>query len=174
MQTASFAWLHKPALALSHAEAALLAVLPQAPSRLRPDRHPELAQRYRDKVLQRMATQGIWTQAVVDDALTEPVMRSRFQQPLVAPLFAERMKAHAVERKVARLQTTLDTNAQWVVENVVRTRVESLPDKASIGVLVVENKTGYVRAYAGSANFHSVERFGHVDMVQAVRSLVQP
>lgn len=170
VQTASFAWLHKPALALSHAEAALLAVLPQAPSRLRPDRHPELAQRYRDKVLQRMATQGIWTQAVVDDALTEPVMRSRFQQPMVAPLFAERMKAQAVERKVARLQTTLDTNAQWAVENVVRTRVGSLPDKASIGVLVVENKTGYVRAYAGSANFHSVERFGHVDMVQAVRS----
>ena len=40
VQTASFAWLHKPALGLSHAEAALLAVLPQAPSRLRPDRHP--------------------------------------------------------------------------------------------------------------------------------------
>ena len=170
VQTASFAWLHKPALGLSHAEAALLAVLPQAPSRLRPDRHPELAQRYRDKVLRRMATQGIWSQEVVDDAMNEPVMRSRFQQPMVAPLFAERMKSQAFAANVARLQTTLDTNTQWAVDNVLRTRVGGLPAKASIGVLVVENATGYVRAYAGSADFYNAERFGHVDMVQAVRS----
>ncbi|QTR48237.1 penicillin-binding protein 1C [Thiothrix litoralis] len=170
VQTASFAWLHKPALGLSHAEAALLAVLPQAPSRLRPDRHPELAQRYRDKVLRRMATQGIWSQEVVDDAMNEPVMRSRFQQPMVAPLFAERMKSQAFAANVARLQTRLDTNTQWVVDNVLRTRVGGLPAKASIGVLVVENATGYVRAYAGSADFYNAERFGHVDMVQAVRS----
>lgn len=170
VQTASFAWLHKPALELSHAEAALLAVLPQAPSRLRPDRFPEFAQRYRDKVLRRMATQGIWSQAAVADAMNEPVMRSRFQQPMIAPLFAERMKAQAFAANVARLQTTLDANAQWAVDNVLRTRVSSLPEKASIGVLVVENRTGYVRAYAGSADFYNAERFGHVDMVQALRS----
>ncbi len=170
VQTASFAWLRKPALALSHAEAALLAVLPQAPSRLRPDRYPELAQRYRDKVLRRMATQGIWSQDTVADALHEPVMKLRFQQPMKAPLFAERMKTRAFADKVSRLHTTLDANIQWAVDNVLRTRVNSLPEKASVGGLVVENKTGYVRAYAGSADFHNAERFGHVDMVQAVRS----
>ena len=170
VQTASFAWLHKSAVDLSHAEAALLAVLPQAPSRLRPDRHPELAQRYRDKVLRRMVIQGIWSQAVVDDAMNEPVMHSRFQQPMIAPLFAERMKSQAFAANVARLQTTLDANAQWAVDNVLRTRVGGLPPKASIGVLVMENTTGYVRAYAGSADFYNAERFGHVDMVQAVRS----
>ena len=37
-------------------------------------------------------------------------------------------------------------------------------------MLVVENRTGYVRAYAGSADFYADERFGHVDMVQALRS----
>ncbi|MFZ3185779.1 MAG: transglycosylase domain-containing protein, partial [Pseudomonas sp.] len=37
---ASWAYLGKPPSQLSRAEAALLAVLPQAPSRLRPDRHP--------------------------------------------------------------------------------------------------------------------------------------
>ena len=36
---------------LSHAEAALLTVLPQSPSRLRPDREPERARVARDKVL---------------------------------------------------------------------------------------------------------------------------
>ncbi|EIJ33281.1 penicillin-binding protein 1C [Thiothrix nivea] len=170
VQTASFAWLHKPALELSYAEAALLAVLPQAPSRLRPDRHPELAQQYRDKVLRRMAAQGVWTQETVEDALREPVIRARFRQPMAAPLFAQRMKAQAFATQQARLQTALDANIQWALENVLRTRMGSLPAGASAGVLVVENSTGYVRGYAGSADFFAADRFGHVDMVQAVRS----
>ena len=45
-----------------------------------------------------------------------------------------------------------------------------MPDKASLAVLVMENKTGLVRAYAGSADFFDQERFGQVDMVQALRS----
>lgn len=170
VQTASFAWLHKPASELSYAEAALLAVLPQAPSRLRPDRYPEVAQRYRDKVLRRMASQGVWAQEIVEDAMHEPVVRSRFRQPMMAPLFARRMKEQALAGSQARLQTALDANIQWAVENVLRARTGSLPAKASAGVLVVENQTGYVRGYAGSANFFDADRFGHVDMVQALRS----
>lgn len=170
VQTASFAWLHKSALNLSHAEAALLAVLPQAPSRLRPDRHPVLAQRYRDKVLNRMASLGVWSRETVTDAMLEQVAPAHFQQPMAAPLFAQRMKERAFEQNKARLQTTLNPNAQWAVENILRTREGSLPDKASAGVLVMENTTGYVRAYAGSADFFDDDRFGHVDMVQAIRS----
>ncbi len=170
VQTASFAWLHKSATALSHAEAALLAVLPQAPSRLRPDRHPALARQYRDKVLRRMASEGIWPQETVTDAMQEPVVQASFQQPSMAPLFARRMKNRAFEENRARLQTTLNANMQWAVENVVRTRTGSLPDKASLAVLVMENRTGEVKAYVGSADFYNDARFGHVDMVQAVRS----
>lgn len=170
VQTASFAWLHKPALALSHAEAALLAVLPQAPSRLRPDRRPELAQQYRDKVLKRMAALGVWTEETVEDAMLEKVVRSRFRQPMMAPLFSRRMKARALADKLPRLQTTLDSNMQWAVENILRNRLGFLAERASAGVLVVENHSGYVRAYAGTADFGNEARSGHVDMVQAIRS----
>ncbi|MQU39209.1 transglycosylase domain-containing protein, partial [Pseudomonas sp. FSL R10-2172] len=52
---ASWAYLGKSPQQLTRSEAALLAVLPQAPSRLRPDRHPERAQVARDKVLRRLA-----------------------------------------------------------------------------------------------------------------------
>ncbi len=47
---ASWVYLGKSPAQLSYAEAALLAVLPQAPSRLRPDRWSERAQAARDKV----------------------------------------------------------------------------------------------------------------------------
>ena len=59
---ASWAYLGKPPAQLSYGEAALLAVLPQAPSRLRPDRWPQRAQAARDKVLTRMVSQGVWPQ----------------------------------------------------------------------------------------------------------------
>lgn len=58
VEAASRAYLGKPSLSLSHGEAALLAVLPQAPSRLRPDRYPQAAQQARDKVLDRLRQIG--------------------------------------------------------------------------------------------------------------------
>ena len=61
VEAASWAYLGKPAARLSHAEAALLTVLPQSPSRLRPDREPERARVARDKVLARMAKLGVWS-----------------------------------------------------------------------------------------------------------------
>ena len=57
---ASWSYLGKPPSQLTRADAALLAVLPQAPSRLRPDRHPERAQAARDKVLRRLGEFQVW------------------------------------------------------------------------------------------------------------------
>ncbi|MGL4274619.1 MAG: transglycosylase domain-containing protein, partial [Pseudomonas paracarnis] len=71
---ASWAYLGKSPSQLTHAEAALLAVLPQAPSRLRPDRHPQRAQEARDKVLRRLAEFQVWPQSAVDEALEEPLL----------------------------------------------------------------------------------------------------
>ena len=68
VDAASWAYLGKPASQLSRAEAALLAVLPRSPSRLRPDRHPEAARAARDKVLRRMRDLGVWSAAQVRDA----------------------------------------------------------------------------------------------------------
>ena len=71
---ASWAYLGKSPQQLTRSEAALLAVLPQAPSRLRPDRHPERAQVARDKVLRRLAEYRVWPQSAVNEALEEPLL----------------------------------------------------------------------------------------------------
>ncbi|MDQ5905831.1 MAG: penicillin-binding protein [Pseudomonadota bacterium] len=90
VESASRAYLGKPSLALSHADAALLAVLPQSPSRLRPDRYPQRAREARDKVLDRLVPE--WGEAVVKDAKQEPVIAQTLREPLLAPLFAERVR----------------------------------------------------------------------------------
>ncbi|MDR8458960.1 penicillin-binding protein 1C, partial [Acinetobacter baumannii] len=102
---ASWAYLGKPPASLSYGEAALLAVLPQAPSRLRPDRWPQRAQAARDKVLTRMVSQGVWPEQAVKEAMEEPVWLFPRQMPQLAPLFSRRALATSRDEKVV---TTLD------------------------------------------------------------------
>ena len=166
VEAASRAYLGKPARRLTAAEAALLTVLPQAPSRLRPDRYPQRARNARDKVLERMESR--WGAATVADARLEPVIAQTVREPLLAPLFGERLRR--LQPGVARIESTLDAGMQQTVEQLLATRLAVLPPRVSMAALVVDNKTLEVRAYAGSADFADDARFAHVDMVQAARS----
>ncbi|MDO9190673.1 MAG: penicillin-binding protein 1C, partial [Sulfurimicrobium sp.] len=166
VEAASRAYLGKPSKRLSEADAALLTVLPQAPSRYRPDRHPERARAARDKVLQRMS--GVWSEAALRDARQEPVVARTLRDPLLAPLLAERLRKEAQGRQ--RIDTTLDAQVQQNVELLLASRLNALPPRVSVAALVVDNATLEVRAYAGSVDFTDQQRFSHVDMVRASRS----
>ncbi|WDS38069.1 penicillin-binding protein 1C [Pseudoxanthomonas sp.] len=168
VEAASWAYLGKPSSQLSHAEAALLAVLPQSPSRLRPDRHPEAARVARDKVLRRMATLGLWSDAQMEDALIEPVVARSLAPPLSAALLAQRL--HAAEPNATRIVSTLDADLQRTLEQRVTAYFSNLPDRTSAALLVVDNATMEARAYVGSVQFGDAKRLGHVDMVRAWRS----
>lgn len=168
VEAASWAYLGKPASRLSMAEAALLAVLPQSPSRRRPDRHPEAAQAARDKVLDRMAALGVWSRAEVDDARIEPVVSRQLQSPMTAALLAQRLRA--AHPKAARIVSTIDPNLQRTLEERVAAYFSTLPERTSAALLVVDNATMEARAYVGSLRFGDEARLGHVDMVQAWRS----
>ncbi len=168
VEAASWAYLGKPAAKLSRAEAALLAVLPQAPSRLRPDRHPAPARVARDKLLQRMADTGTWSLAAVRDAELEPVTARTLVPPMTAPLFAERL--HEANPRLRRIRTTIDAGLQRALEARVAGYVAQLPERTSAALLVVDNATLAARAYVGSAVFADDARLGHVDMVRAWRS----
>lgn len=164
---ASWAYLGKPPSQLTRAEAALLAVLPQAPSRLRPDRHPERAQAARDKVLQRLARFGVWPQPAIDDALQEPVLLAPRQQPSLAPLLARRLNTPG---SPPLIRTTLDAALQRRLEDLLMGWRARLPERTSAAILVVEQPSMAVRAYLGSVDIGDARRFGHVDMVRAQRS----
>ena len=166
VEAASRAYLGKPSRRLSHAEAALLAVLPQAPSLYRPDRHPGRARQARDKVIARMA--GQWTAEEIADAFSEPPFGQAIKEPLLAPLLAERLKKEANGR--VRIDSTIDAHIQQTVEFLLSDRISLLPPRVSMAALVVDNASLEARAYAGSADFGDDRRFSHIDMVQASRS----
>lgn len=168
VEAASWAYLGKPATQLSHAEAALLAVLPQAPSRLRPDRHPDAARAARDKVLTRMGRLQVWSPTIVSEARIEPVVARSLQPPLSAALLAERLRQQ--QPRASRIASTLDADLQRTLEERVSAYFSQLPARTSAALLVVDNASMEARAYVGSVTFGDKERLGHVDMVQAWRS----
>lgn len=168
VQAASISYFDRSLDQLSDAEAALLAVLPQAPSRWRPDRYPEAAQAAKNKVLRRMAALGIWSNDRVNDALQEPIFHVDQQTPMLAPLLARRLKRSC--RSCERIDSFIDIELQRQLEALVSDYATTLRTGLSVSILVMENSTGAVRSYLGSADFLNAHRFGHVDMVQAVRS----
>ncbi|PBQ21912.1 penicillin-binding protein 1C [Pseudomonas congelans] len=164
---ASWAYLGKSPQNLTRAEAALLAVLPQAPSRLRPDRHPQRAQQARDKVLRRLAEFQVWPQASVNEALEEPLWLAPRQEPSLAPLLARRLNR---ANSPPLIRTTLDAALQRRMEDLLMGWRARLPERTSAAILVVEAENMAVRAYVGSVDINDAKRFGHVDMVTALRS----
>lgn len=164
---ASWAYLGKSPRHLTHAEAAMLAVLPQAPSRLRPDRHPARAQIARDKVLRRLAEFKVWPQAAVDEALEEPLLLAPRLEPSLAPLLARRLNR---PDSPPLIRTTLDATLQRRLEDLLLGWRARLPERTSAAILVVEEQTMAVRAYLGSVDINDARRFGHVDMISALRS----
>lgn len=166
VEAASRAYLGKPASRLTHAEAALLTVLPQLPSVFRPDRYPQKAQQARDKVIRRLL--GTWSVAEIKDALTEPISALTVKEPLLAPLLAQRLKNQYPGK--LRIDTLINSLDQQTVEALLLDRVSVLPASISMAAMVMNNQTGEVVAYAGSADFTDQKRFSDVDMVRALRS----
>ncbi|WP_148193248.1 peptidoglycan glycosyltransferase PbpC [Pseudomonas syringae] len=164
---ASWVYLGKSPQNLTRAEAALLAVLPQAPSRLRPDRHPQRAQQARDKVLRRLAEFQVWPQASVNEALEEPLWLAPRQEPSLTPLLARRLNR---PNSPPLIRTTLDASLQRRMEDLLMGWRARLPERTSAAILVVEAENMAVRAYVGSVDINDAKRFGHVDMVTALRS----
>ena len=165
---ASLLYFGKLPKRLTPAEAALLVALPQSPTKRRPDRHEDVAREARDTVLYRVAAAGVIDLTTLAEALSTPVPGKRFAMPMQAPHLSRHL-AYA-DPDQDRIETTIDASWQASAQNLLRRHVPRLESGGAIAALVMENATGAVRAYLGSADFADASRHGQVDMVRAIRS----
>jgi penicillin-binding protein 1C len=168
IRAASLAYFGHEPRRLSIGEAALLVALPQSPEWRRPDQSHAAAQKARDRVLDRLAAQGILAADEVARAKAEPVPSARKPMPMLAPLAAEAAVAAAPKTQLHRL--TIDAVWQKSLEDLVRERARALGPDISIAVLAVDQASGEVRARVGSADYFDQRRAGQVDMTRALRS----
>jgi len=168
VEAASRAYFGKAPIELSHAEAALLAVLPQAPSRYRPDRHPERAAKARDKLVARLIGQGQWPASIQQDIKQEPVYANAPSAPILAPILARRL--HNRFPAQTRITTSIDFDLQLAVQTRLHDYARGLAKGVTASAVIVENENWLARAYVGSALFADASTQGYVDMVSASRS----
>lgn len=166
VEAASLRYFGKPPRAVTPAEAALLVALPQAPSRLRPDRHPEAARAARDKVLRQIEAPLAMDPHRLATAGAAAVEKAR-PLPRHAPHFHRRFAGGTQPQAVAG---SLDADLQKRAGDAAKAHLAGLGPRANIAVLVVDNRRRAIRAYIGAAAPFSAARGGYVDMVRAVRS----
>src|SRR6266702_2176989 len=114
VRAASIGYFGKEPKRLSLAEAALLVALPQSPENRRLDRHPDVARKARDRVLDRMVEEGLTAAEDAAQAKSAAVSWLRKPMPVLAPHSADQAMASVKDTPVIAL--TLDSNLQKVLE----------------------------------------------------------
>ncbi|SEK79328.1 penicillin-binding protein 1C [Roseovarius nanhaiticus] len=168
IRAATLAWFAKEPRRLTPAEAALLVALPQSPETRRPDRHPDAARAARDRVLDRMARQGVLSFEAAEAAKLDRVPVARRPFPALAPHLADR--AVAEDASALRHDLTIDAALQAQLEALAARAVRGLPDPVSVAIVLADHRSGEILASVGSAGIGSGARQGYVDMTTALRS----
>jgi penicillin-binding protein 1C len=158
LDAAARTYFGKPAAGLADGEATLLAVLPRAPARYDPLRHPPRALTRRHHVLGLLRARGRLTgQEVAQLEATPPQVLVR-RPGFAAPHFCEWLLAELPADLLARggvVHTTLDLGLQVQLERRIRDHVASLQTEGvgQAGAVVLDSQSGEVVALAGSVDY---------------------
>lgn len=170
IEAAARRYFAKSAADLTLSEAALLVGLPQSPSRLRPDLHPDRAVRRRDYILEQMRQCGFITGDQFRQASAQEIRISRQPLPFLAPHFCDWV-ARTIPRQPA-IVTALDLELQALAEKALRARLNDLRADGVRGgaIVILDVKTGGVRALVGSPDYAAAADSGQVNGALARRS----
>ncbi|WP_084696217.1 penicillin-binding protein 1C [Salisaeta longa] len=172
IEAAAQLYFGKSARDLTRAEAAYLVGLPQSPSRYNPFRHPARAKERQRHVLQSMVRAGYCS---ADAAARTAALPLDLQSPdplFRAPHFTQwRLDRLPADASLRELRTTLDAHLQRRVAAIVQTHVERLApyNLTNAAAVVLENASGAIRAYVGSADFWNARTAGQNDGVRMLR-----
>lgn len=141
-------YFQKPLADLSLAESALLAGLPQAPTRLNPIRHTGPAIKRRNTVLERLRENPNYHGSRISAAMEEPLTLRPLRTTQPAPWLAS-----LPDMQGGTLRTSLDLALQREVESIVREETAKLKDAnlRHAAVVVIDNATGEILALVSSA-----------------------
>lgn len=163
VEAAARLYFGRPTAALTLAQAALLAGIPLAPSRLNPFTDPDAALARQRIVLQRMLTVGSISPAQHAEAIAEPMRFADRARHFAAPHFTTWALPQLAP---GATRTTLDLDVQHAVEAAIAETLPALAPKGvgQAAVVVLDTRSGDVLAWAGSRDFFAADD-GQVDMV---------
>jgi len=156
---------------LSWGEAALLAVLPNAPSLMHPGKNRDRLKAKRDILLATLQAQGIIDAFTCSLAQDEPIPGAPQPLPRVAPHLLARVAREGW--KGHKVKTTVQADLQARVEQLVSEHHQRLASNQvfNAAAVVADVRTGNVLAYVGNTENKSAGNYSDaVDVVTAPRS----
>lgn len=154
---------------LSWAEAAMLAVLPNAPAMIHLSKSRQALLDKRNRLLTRLHEQGALDASAYELAISEPLPQEPLPLPQIAPHLVSRF---AQTHPGANSASTIDKSMQQQVEGLVeRWNSEFMrSDIRNIAVLVIDVRSNQVVAYCGNTHLHKELSGNQVDIIQSPRS----
>lgn len=164
VEAASQTFFEKPASEVSFEEAAILAALIQAPSRLSPygENKANLLIR-KNYVLDRMASVGYISQETAEKAKEKVLKFAETRYPIKAPHFVIYVKRYLEEKysdyflkeKGLKVYTTLNWELQEFAETAVRegVKMNQAHEAFNASLVAIDPKTGEILAMVGSADY---------------------
>lgn len=145
-----------------------LSIIPNRPNSLGAGRNPELLMEEKNRWVQLLAKKANLSDQDIADAIAEPVPNKRLIAPKYSPHLANRLKS--LGNKTYHTNINFETQQQCVT--VLKRQIEMLRTKGigNAAAIVIENETGKIVAYVGSADFDEDFYQGQVDGIKAIRS----
>ena len=166
LKAATWSWLRQLPKTLTRNEAAFLISLPQSPESRRPDRHPEVAARAKNRVLAVVAKSLNFSKSQLTEYKSENIPFLFFKPEPLALHLTDKFLAEGYGEK----PTTINVEWQSTVERILDETVDPLIEPINGAVIVAERKTGDVKVYVGSRRYLDQERNGSVNYLKARRS----
>ncbi len=168
--TASYKFFGKKPQQLTWGEAATLAVLPNAPGLIYPNKTDSRLLNKRNSLLKKLYEQSIIPQQTYELASIEPVPDHFISFDSEAPHLARWLKQNNAEKQL--IQTTVSKKLQRSANQIAQKHRKILLPYGihNLSILIADTKTGEIKAYVGSSDFFDFEHGGQVDGIQAARS----
>lgn len=168
LETASWRYFGLPANELSWGQAAVLAVLPNAPSLIFPGKNEEILRAKRDALLQKLFKNNEIDETTYLLALEEALPGKPFALPDDIPHLTEKIRK---EHPGKRIQTTIQLSLQEKANRIASTHYRRLSQNQihNLAILVMDVNTKEILAYVGNSPTDS-DHGNYVDIIQKSRS----
>ncbi|MDP2234794.1 MAG: penicillin-binding protein 1C [Bacteroidales bacterium] len=169
LEAASWRWFGRPPHDLSWAEAATLAILPNAPSLVTLQRNRNLFEQKRNRLLKRLYESSTIDQLTYELSVQEPLPELPKALPDIAPHFLEFLRLKEGDKL---FETAIQSQLQKLTGEVIQTHHNLLKYNQinNLAVIIRQTSTGKIIAYHGNVHCSSEVAFCYNDMVQAHRS----
>lgn len=154
---------------LSWAEAAMLAVLPNAPALIHPAKNRDKLIRKRNRLLLKLKDAQVIDSLTYELSLTEPIPDEPLPLPRIARHLLLRASADGMAQQ--KIKSTIELKLQERVEQILDDHYQRLKGNQihNACALVLDVETGNVLAYAGNVNSGAAHGYD-VDLISAPRS----